>query len=161
MIVNPSSKTFSVYEFKLLNKGLNFCPTPAIYSNNEFTNDFKQFSRKIKHKAHFGDHTDTTTSENREFKPETDKTWEPKCIHHKVKTFVVVLERDLSEFPMNNDQNKFIQKYLSKSEKLALQKLKSRDDIIITKTDKGGASAILNIEDNIAEAQRQKNDTTY
>ena len=61
----------------LSNKGLNFCPTPGLYNSREFANDIKHFSRKLKLKAHFGAQTNTSKSENEDFKPETDKTWEP------------------------------------------------------------------------------------
>ena len=48
---------------------------------------------------------------------------------------------------------------LTKSERKALLNLQKRNDIIITKADKGGAVVILDIKDYIDEANRQLNDT--
>ena len=44
---------FSKYQYELLNKNLNFCPTPERYNKNEVINDFKEFKRKIKLNIHF------------------------------------------------------------------------------------------------------------
>ena len=46
-------------------------------------------------------------------------------------------------------------KNLSKKEEDALQNLSKRDDIIITKADKGGAVVIVDVDDYIQEANRQ------
>ena len=47
---------------------------------------------------------------------------------------------------------------LTKSEREALLNLQKRDEIIIAKTDKGGAVVILDIKDYIVEANRKLND---
>ena len=156
MIINLSSKSFTVYDFKFLNKGLNFCPTPGLYNSREFANDIKHFSRKRKLKAHFGTQTNTSKNENEDFKPETDKTWEPQYTHHTVKTFLEGLERDLNEVQPNTKRVTFHN--LSKEERASLQKLQKMDVIIITKADKGVATVILDVKDYIAEAVRQLND---
>ena len=159
MIINLSSKSFTVYDFKLLNKGLNFCPTPGIYNSREFDHDLKQFNRKIKLKAHFGTETNNTGNVNQNFKPETDKTWEPQYTHHTVKTFIESLEKDISEVQTSTD---YVTRYnLSKNERKSLEILKKMDDIIITKADKGGATVILNIIDYIGEAERQLSDVNF
>ena len=49
---------------------------------------------------------------------------------------------------------------ISKLKKLALQTHKNHNNIIITKADDGSMTGILNVEDYIAEAQCQLNDTT-
>ena len=46
-------KSFTFYEFKLLNKNLNFCPTPKRYNKKQFKNDIDTSIRKVKLKAHF------------------------------------------------------------------------------------------------------------
>ena len=88
LIINLFGKSFTVYDFKFLNKGLNFCPTPGLYNSREFANDMNHFSRKLKLKAHFATQTSTSKNENKDFKPETNKTWEPQYTHHTVKTFL-------------------------------------------------------------------------
>ena len=99
-----SAEYINIYIYIFLNKGLNFCPTPGLYNSREFANDIKHFSRKIKLKAHFGTQTNTSKNENEDFKPETDKTWEPQYTHHTVKTF---LERDLIRGPTKHQACNF------------------------------------------------------
>ena len=46
-------KTFTCNEFKLLNKGLRFCPSLRKYNGSKYTKDINGFIRRIKLKAHF------------------------------------------------------------------------------------------------------------
>ena len=55
-------------------------------------------------------------------------------------------EEDIKQIPHKN---------LSKIEEDALQNLTKRDDIIITKADKGGAIIIVDVDDYVQEANRQ------
>ena len=48
---------------------------------------------------------------------------------------------------------------MTKSVRESLLKLQKRNDIIIPKADKGGAVVILEIKEQIDEANRQRNDT--
>ena len=48
---------------------------------------------------------------------------------------------------------------LSVKEQKALQELLSRDDIVITEVDKGGAVVIFDVEDYVKEAERQLHNT--
>ncbi|XP_062610216.1 uncharacterized protein LOC134271997 [Saccostrea cucullata] len=50
---------------------------------------------------------------------------------------------------------------LSKEERSALQSLKSRDDIVIKKADKGSTVVVLDKETYMAEAQRQLSDERF
>lgn len=53
-VINLSNKSFTLYEFKVLNKSLNFCPTPIkMYKKTQFRNDINAFIRKIKLQAYF------------------------------------------------------------------------------------------------------------
>ena len=42
-VVNLSKKAFSKYEYSLLNKGLNFCPTPKQYNRASVNKDLEKF----------------------------------------------------------------------------------------------------------------------
>ena len=42
-----------------------------------------------------------------------------------------------------------------------MENLSAREDIIITKADKGGAVVIQDVDDYVAEANRQLSDTEY
>ena len=59
------------------------------------------------------------------------------------------------------NSNPIPQDNLSTKERKALKDLSSRDDIIITKADKGGATVIMDVNDYVDEANRQPQDTQY
>ena len=74
-------------------------------------------------------------------------TWAPKENHHTVVTLTQAFRNDLlkedgsiKQIPLKN---------LSKQEEDALQNLCKRDDIIITKADKGGAVVIVDVDDYV------------
>ena len=70
-------------------------------------------------------------------------TWAPKENHHTVETFAQAFRNDLLK---EDESIKHIPlKNFSKQEEDALQNLCKRDDIIITKADKGGASFLLTL----------------
>ena len=144
-VINLSTKSFTFYEFKLLNKNLNFCPTPNRYNKKQFKNDIETFIRKVKLKAHFKNKEQDIEKE--EFRISRNKTWTPKENHHTVEKFAQAFQkREIKQIPHKN---------LSKKEEDALQNLSKRNDIIITKADKGGAVVIGDVDDYIQEANRQ------
>ena len=149
-VINLSTKSFTFYEFKLLNKNLNFCPTPNRYNKKPFKNDIDTFIRKVKLKAHFKNKEQGI--ENQEFRISRNKTWTPKESHHTAETFAHAFQNDLLKEEENIKQ--IPHKNLSKKED-ALQNLSKRDDIIITKPDKGGAVVIVDVDNYIQEANRQ------
>ena len=63
--------------------------------------------------------------------------------HHIVQTRITAIEKDL----LNSITNKETNPNLSKEEINSLNKLKSRDDIIVTHSDKGGAVVIIDVND--------------
>ena len=75
----------------------------------------------------------------------------PRC----VETFRTAISHDIK----SSKTKKLPRDNLAKSEREALVNLQKRNDIIITKADKGGVVVILDIKDYIAEADRQLNDT--
>ena len=52
-VVNLSSVQLTEAEQSLLSKGLNFCPRPVSYDHGKLVDDTKQFSRRIRLRAHF------------------------------------------------------------------------------------------------------------
>ena len=73
------------------------------------------------------------------------QTWTPKENQHKVETFTQAFQNDLEkeeqilkQIPRTN---------LSKKEKNALKTLSKREDIIITKADKGGTTVFIDVDD--------------
>ena len=140
---------------KLLNRNLNFIPNPGKVITRHFKEDIQFFTRKILLQAHFGPKENALLPAI--FKPSTKSTWVPPNPHHTVQTFITAIEKDL----LNNITNKETNPNLSKEEVNSLNKLKSRDDIIITHADKGGAVVIIDVNDYIKEANRQLSDTNF
>ena len=92
-VINLSTKSFTFYEFKLLNKNLNFCPTPNRYNKKQFKNDIDTFIRKVKLKDHFKNKEQGI--KNQEFRISRNKTWTPKENHYTVETFAQAFQNDL------------------------------------------------------------------
>ena len=76
-----------------------------------------------------------------------------------METFAQAFQNDLLKEEENIKQ--IPHKNLSKKEEDALQNLSKRDDIIITKADKGGAVVIVDVDDYIQEANRQLDDKEF
>ena len=96
------------------------------------------------------------TTEDQLFKPKTNKKWSPDKRHHTVETYTEATKNALETEEQNNSKNKYSNN-LTKGERKALKELADRDDIIITKADKGGAVVIIDVEDYIKEAEHQLN----
>ena len=90
------------------------------------------------------------------FRPNKKSNWTPPKTPHVIETFITAVNNDLSE----SEIRKIPKDNLTKEERKALEELKARTDIIITKADKGGAVVIWDTNDYIKEAERQLNDTT-
>ena len=112
--------------------------------------DLLKFYRNIKLRAHFG------LSENNSNEPtvKSSSNWLPDKLPSCVETFIMAINHDI-KFAKTE---KFIRDNLTKSEREALN-LQKRNDIIITKADKGGVVAILDIKGYIDETNGQLNDT--
>jgi hypothetical protein len=75
-----------------------------------------------------------------------------------VDTFIESFRKDLSD----QQPNTYKQRYnLTKGERKAIESLSSRDDIIITLADKGGAVVIIDVENYLEEANRQLNNQNF
>ena len=130
---------------------LNFVPTPEKIDKKELINDISKFNRRIKLKSHFGE---ALPNDGLYFK--NDSNWEPANPHHTVKTFAENFKNKIVDSLKNNQQSgNQNRKNLNKKESKALNDLKDRDDIIITKADKGGAVVINDVDNYIKEANRQ------
>ena len=64
-------KTFTKGTFQLLNKNLNFIPTPKVYNKDKLNKELESFYRLLKLKAYFKDNENTKlTTEQQIFKPQ-------------------------------------------------------------------------------------------
>ena len=135
---------------------MNFVPNPGKLNKNNFLKDKNKFYRRIILKSHFGN---DGPAPYMGYKNKANPEWLPKEIHHSVKTFIESMDRDLQKEPYETTQGK--NPNLTKGEIQSMNNLKEREDIIITKADKGGAVVIMNVDDYLKEAKRQLNDTEF
>ena len=76
--------------------------------------------------------------------------------HHTIDTFVEAVKKDIECTKTFKPKRPYPN--LDTGEKEAIKELSRREDIIITKADKGGAVVIVDTNDYIKEAVRQLND---
>ena len=113
--------------------------------------------RSIILRSHFGKNDNKNLDPYHALK-ESNNEWLPKKVHHTVDSFIEKFHKDLSTLRPNTNINN---DNLTKPERQALNQLKLREDIIITRADKGGAVVIIDVIDYVKEANRQLNDTNY
>ena len=156
--MNLSEKSFTKAQYKLLGYNLNYIPTPNHIDKKELFSDIKKFGRRIKLPDHFGN----TSTDKPAFK--NISTWEPNNSHHMVMTFMEDFTRKVNnelESGTRNERKGSKTQNLSKAKQEALDQIKSMNDIIITKADKGGACVIQDVRKYIDEAERQLSDRTF
>ena len=107
-------------------------------------------------KAHFGNNEPNIYEG---YTNPTNNQWTPREIHHSVKTYIQAVKNDIVAHEPNPQHNR--KQNLTHGEKQALATLKERDDLIISKADKGGAVVLQNVTDYIQEAERQLRDTEF
>ena len=150
-VVNLSDKPFSRSEFSLRNKTLNFYPRSNKYHKQNLQKDLLKFYCNIKLRAHFG--SIENNSNERRFK--SNSNWLLDKLPSCVEIFITAINHE----KRSSKTKKLSRDNLKKCGGEALLNLQERDDIIITKAEKGGAVIILDIKDYIDEANRQINDT--
>ena len=95
-MINLSKKPFYATEYKVLNKNLNFVPTPGKPNQRDFKNDVDKYLRRVVLRAHFG-------ADNKEIRkpdglaPNSNSNWLPKRIHHTVQTYMQAVSNDLTQ----------------------------------------------------------------
>ena len=118
----------------------------------------EDFYRRIKLKAHFKNPENKARStEEGVFRKPTNKTWVPNNNHHSIDIFMEAahneINNEIEKTKRPNYSNLFVK------EQKTLQKLQSRDSIVITEADKGDAVVMLDVEDYLKEAERQLHNT--
>ena len=116
--------------------------------------------RTLSLKVHFFNDTDerqqqkyTPTSLDKILKKEKENRFNPPTVNC-IKTYSEAIKDEIQHC-----QQKSMKDNLSKRERAALKRLQLRNDIIIKKADKGGATVIMDKSDYYNEAMRQLNNT--
>ena len=158
MTVPLSKKRFTKETSKLLNKNLNFVPPQTNFNKTTLNKELEDFHRHIKLKAHFKNPENKARfTEEDIFRKLTNKTCVPNNNHHSIETFLEATRNEINNEIEKTKRPNYSN--LSAKEQKALQELQSRDDIVITDVDKGGAVVILDVEGYIREAERQLHNT--
>ena len=133
----------------MFDKVLNTLQTRQV--NMILTRDLSQRFNTSRKMLHTHTHTHThiyIISENKArfaeeniFRKPTNKTWVPNNKHHSIETFIEAARNEINNEIENTKRPNYSN--LSVKEQKALQELQSRDDIVITETDKNGAVVIL------------------
>ena len=129
---------------------------PGYYNKTEIKTDITKFERKIKLKSFFElinqdkpNNNNNMSSDIPNIKPKP--TWEPKNNHCTINTFIQALNNDLDELfkhkqtlPCNN---------VSQHKNNIISEFSQQEDLVFTKADKGGATVMLDVEDDIEKSQ--------
>ena len=134
---------------------MNFVPNPGKPNKKNLETDINAYFRRIMLRAHFGPSNDRP---NDGLTSSGNSTWLPKDTHHTVKTYIQKVRNDFESYSSTPNPTR---PNLSPGEKEAMENLAGREDIIISKADKGGAVVIQDVEDYIQEANRQLNDSEF
>ena len=87
--------TFSYYEFKLLNRNLNFIPNPGKYNAHKLEEDKNKFIRSILLKSYFGKEKIDENDPYRTLR-QSNNQWLPKEVHHSVETYIEKFNKDFT-----------------------------------------------------------------
>jgi hypothetical protein len=149
-IINLSSHMLTQPEISVLDRGLNFAPTPKYICKTPILRAATEFGRKLKLAYFF-------RKPNLDFHYIAPKfvyksAWSPKdsSIHPNVLTKIKQMESEINELKVSPEQVN-----MSPAEYQSLQDLKSNHKIVIKKADKGSAVVVMNRQDYIAEGRRQ------
>ena len=138
-----------------MDKSLNFCPRPPRYNKTTLDKDLKAFFRRIRLRAHFGisEYNPTILQQLKE----RNSSFTPQHVDTTIETFESAVIEDIK----NHEKQALRSNNLTKGEINALKNLSKRDDLVITRADKGGATVIWGIDEYLTEANNQLNNTTF
>ena len=129
-IINLTKHSFTKTEYKLLNKNLNFIPSPKVFNKNKLDADLNDFFRNMKLKTYFKDTPNNKNDEeSRLFKQNKNNKWSPSNNYHTINAYVETVKKDIEHNKTVTPRK--IRPNLSKDEKLALKDLSKRDDILL------------------------------
>ena len=161
-IVNLSSLKLTQLETNLLQRGLNFCPTPPPPKLETLNKDIDAFARRLNLRDYLApDNTDDIEQQPMYRSSILDKLNQRERREHHytpsrepyLNSYVDRSRQDIAIEISNT--HRFQRGKLNKRERVALKRLSNNRDKIIKPADKGGATVIVNTKDFITEAMRQ------
>lgn len=163
VVTIPEDLALTDEEKEVLGKGLNFVPAPRHLDKTSTLQDLDEFYRRIKLHAFFNDPNQAfiggpEEDQFRKYKPK-NSSWVPPTSVEAIENFILKCRDDINHVDFARAEKKSTN--LTQEQQIALQSLKSRNDIIIKKADKGGAVVVWRKDLYIAEAERQLSDETF
>lgn len=154
-IVNLSPKILTPEHLSILQKGLNFIPTPSHTNHIHTIKDTLLFNRRVRLAHFFQNYPEQRTDT---IFPKTNKGWiPPSGIDPDIDSFTHhLLQSTIHKPPSGRPKNN-----LNPSELLALKDLQQDDSIVIKPADKGGATVIWSTPLYEQEALRQLNNRQH
>ena len=152
-MINLSKTQFGPSEHSLLEKGLNFIPTPKQITNTPILEAATQFARRLKLAYHF---RNSSKHVRQKFIPKSTWTPDNKNMPAEILETVEKINSDLSNLKVPYHQNN-----LNDGEIRALKNIRRNSDIIIKPADKGSATVIMDKQNYINEGYRQLGDSRY
>ena len=152
-VFNLSDRVLTENEIKVLDKGLNFVPTPEKLDRLQIKNDLEKLGRDIKLRMFYQNDLSPSFSEKPAFKVPSSRTPPIRDVQ---------LELYLSEIKdklININESGRSYPNMSKDEREALKSLMNDNEIIIKPADKGSAVIIWSKHDYLLEASNQLSDT--
>ena len=167
--MNLSTHPLNTDETSILQKGLNYIPTPSREHEARIIQDFLLFERKLRlhHKLFEPNPEENSTSEEETDEEESphkmlrpSKGWKPDDseMDPNIMRYKISVLNDVEAKLPQKQKPRF---NISNNERKALKTLKSNQNIIIKPADKGGAIVIMNKEDYIQEGKRQLSNTVH
>ena len=152
-MINLSKIRFDQTETKLLEKGLNFIPTPKKTPKIPILEAATKFARRLKLAYHFRNSSNYT---RQKFLPPSNWTPNDKNMPPEVLDTIDKINTDLSKLKIPQNQNN-----LTDRETESIKKIRENVDIIIKPADKGSATVIMDKQNYINEGYRQLGDERY
>ena len=134
-------------EKSVLEKGLNFIPTPTEIDRDKIKVAIAEFGRKVKLAYHFEGGTRFTRPK---FMPKSKWTPSDSKIHPNILKRLDDMEKEINDLKVRKGYPN-----LKVGELRAIRKLRQNRNIVIKKSDKGTASVIMNRSDYVREGNRQ------
>ena len=152
-MINLSKTQFGPSEYSLLEKGLNFIPTPKQITITPILEAATQFARRLKLAYHF---RNSSNHVRQKFIPKSTWTPDSKNMPAEILETVEKINSDLSNLKVPYHQNNLID-----GEIRALKNIRQNSHIIIKPADKGSATVIMDKQNYINEGYRQLGDSRY
>ena len=153
-VFNLSDRVLTENEIKVLDKGLNFVPTPEKLDRLQIKNDLAKLGRlgrDIKLRMFYKNDLSPSFSEKPAFK--VPSSWTPPIRDVQIELYLSEIEDKLTN--INESGKSYLN--LSKDEREALKSLMDDNEIITKPADKGSAVVIWSKHDNLVIQMRTVN----